>query len=263
MDAFLKEFVIAINYYGESFKFVDKRKLYHLLFTPSILNLFIAITVGYYAWLVASGIIMFLFYNFDINVKEGIVNKILELVALLFIRGMVLIVFLKLYRYLVLLLLSPLMLLISLKMHSIVTGHPIVFNGRESIHAIIRLYLKIFKNLFYEIVLSITVIALSILIIWISPLLPFILLIIESYFFSNSLLEFRNIAFRIDIDESEKLIGAHPGLILGNGIVFNIILLVPIFGVLIAPLWALISAGLAFDHIENKHYYAYTVHQSI
>ena len=109
-----------------------------------------------------------------------------------------------------------------------------------------------FRNFIIEAALSTLIIIISFIIAWIIPLAPILILLLESWYVGYSFADYRNEHFEMSKKESRKLMWEYPGLVLGNGLCFNILLLIPIIGILIAPVFALISSGLSINHLEKR-----------
>jgi CysZ protein len=109
-----------------------------------------------------------------------------------------------------------------------------------------------FKNFFIELFITIGILIFSLLIGWLLPIAPLAILVIESYFFGYAMIDYRNEYYDIPRSESHEMITDHPGLAIGNGLFFNLSLLVPLLGILFAPVIALIAAGLTVNYVEKR-----------
>ena len=89
---------------------------------------------------------------------------------------------------------------------------------------------------------------------WILPLTPIAILLLESYFVGFSMADYRNEYLGINSADSKKLINSYPGLVIGNGLIFNILILFPLLGVLFTPALALIASGLSINYLEKRKY---------
>lgn len=260
---FFRELITGIRYYLSSLKFIDRHRIIHVIFLPSVISLLIAILVGWWAWETSSELVNYFIVNFHIRPEKGLTNFVVEVLFLMLLRGVVLISFLKVYRYLVLFILSPYLLLVSARVQSEVYEKSIVLSKIRFFRSLKKIYFLTFRNLLIEASLTAVVIMIAIFITWIAPLIPFVLLLVESYFYGYSNLYFRQVLNDQNFRSGLHRINKHSGLIMGNGIAFNILLLVPLVGVLLAPVWSMIAAGLALNQVENKHNYVHNVPQSV
>ena len=75
--------------------------------------------------------------------------------------------------------------------------------------------------------------------------------------------DFRNEYMNCSLQESKDIINDRKPLIIGNGILFNISLLIPIFGVLLGPTLSLIAMCLSLNELEpKKNVYVAKIHKS-
>ena len=61
------------------------------------------------------------------------------------------------------------------------------------------------------------------------------------------MIDYFNELQKLSAKESRQMIWAHKGLALGNGAMFNLLLLVPVVGVMTAPLLALTASHIAMQ----------------
>ena len=83
-------------------------------------------------------------------------------------------------------------------------------------------------------------------------LAPFLIYIVESYYFGFAMLDYRNEFMLISAKKSRILINQHKGLVLGIGSMFNFMLFVPFLGVLVAPVLSVVAGGLAFNEVDDR-----------
>jgi CysZ protein len=107
-------------------------------------------------------------------------------------------------------------------------------------------------NFIRDLLMTSLIIILVFILTWLAPLAPFIIFFVESYFFGFAMLDYRNQYLNMSVKESQKVIRKNMGLAIGNGICFNMILLLPVLGVMLGPALALIAAGLSIDEVDNK-----------
>ncbi len=254
---------LGISSYVRAFRILDKYKLWSILILPSILSLGIAIVVVVLAWITSDDIVIYVtnhysFFEYDPNMG----NMITFIISLL-IRGMVLFFYIKLYRYLVLIILSPVFVNIARLLHKNIDGATEKMNIWSYCFCSFRGIRIALRNFFLELFFTALLLFLSIIIIWILPVIPAIILMIESYFFGMVLMDYAYEMNGFNIIESRKLIRKHAGIAIGNGIVFNLIILIPVIGVMIGPVLAQIAARIAIDEMKNVKFYVNPIHKPI
>ena len=159
--------------------------------------------------------------------------------------------------YLVLIVMSPILSILSEKVDKILTNKIYPFSAEQTMRDVVRGVILALRNLFIEllIIFSLFMIGLLPIIGWLSSLLsPFILFIVSSYFYGFSFLDYSNERNKRNIKQSVILIKQHKGMAIGNGLIFSIVLLIPIIGTFLAGFVAVISvvaATISMNRINN------------
>ena len=249
---FLHQLKISFLFYWRAFRFIDSNDLWKLLVIPAIINLIIAFLTVLFAIKTSGIIVQYVFSHFSFSTTDNSVNIFIEGLLLIFIRAAVFFFYLKVYRYLALIFLAPLLAFISSRVQTIDTGHSDRLCTSKYLLNCSRGIKIALRNFVIEILLSTVVIIVFLLITWIIPLAPVVILLLESYFMGYSMADYRNEFFRISSRDSRKLINNYLGLVLGNGLFFNIFLLIPLLGVLFAPTFALVASGLSINFLEKR-----------
>ena len=108
------------------------------------------------------------------------------------------------------------------------------------------------RNFALDILVTLALLLISILILWILPLIPILILIVESYFFAMVLMDYR---FEMDgtrINESIRKCRNLPGIPIGIGLIFNLTLLIPLLGVIFGPIIAFLAAQESINGLEKS-----------
>ncbi len=219
---------------------------------PAIINFITAILIVIFA-IKTSGIIIDDFLqNFETASSDKTMHSFIEGLLLLVIRASVFFLYLKVYRYIALISLAPLFAFISSKVQTIDTGTIAIPCTSKYLLNCTRGIRIALRNFVLEVLLTILVLVIFFLITWILPLAPIAILILESYFMGYAMADYRNEHFNLSIKESRKVINGYLGLVLGNGLFFNIIILIPLLGVLFAPVLALVASGLSLNYVEKR-----------
>ena len=249
---FLNELQLSFRFYSRALRFVEEHGLWSVFLLPALLQLIAAIAVAYAAWSTSGYLVDWVFIQIQGADDTNSFGSVLKGILLIIIHGSVIFLYIKAFRYIVLILYAPIMVRISNKVQSAATGRePGACSGRYW-YGCSRGARIASKNLVLELLVTLGIAFLTMLIIWIAPLAPLFILIAESYFFGYSIIDYRNEYFEMSRAESRQLISEHPGLVLGNGILFNVLLLIPLFGVLFAPPLALIAGGLSMNYLEKR-----------
>jgi len=261
---FLREILIAFRFYFEAWKFIDKYNFWRHLIVPAISSAIIFSFTIWLAWSTADELLHFAIVKFNLGEPYLYIGAVLEFLIMLMIRGMVFFLYLKVYRYLVLLLLAPEFSFLTGLIQKNATNARHHFHLKRYMHDVWRGIRLASQNFALEIAFTLLAIIAAILVTWIVPFLPMIILLIESYFFGYTMADYRNEYFDHDRKESHQIINEHPGLAIGNGLFFNVILLIPVIGVLFAPVFALTAMGLSVNHIvQHGKFYSSPVRHAL
>jgi len=249
---FLHQIKTSIRFYGRAFRFLDNHNLWHLLILPAIINIIISVVIVIVAIRTSGYIVDLFFENLTPASKDQEVLSLVHGLMMVIIRATVFFLYLKIYRYIILISMAPIFASISSKVQIISTGHKRKSCTRMYLMDCTRGMQIAFRNFLIEAILSSFIILIAFVIAWIIPLAPLMILVLESWYVGYSFADYRNEHFEMSKKESRKLIWEYPGLVLGNGLCFNILLLIPIIGVLTAPVFGLIASGLSINHLEKR-----------
>lgn len=250
--SFYRELVKAVKFYGHAFRFIDKKRLYPYILYPALINLIAASFVTYLAWL-TSGYLSKAFF-LKINLAQDFTgfNHFLEIVIGLLFKGAIFFFYLKIYRYILLIFFAPVYAFVTEMVLCKLTHINHKFHTKHFTLTIWRAVRMGIRNFLLEILFSLCILIFTITITWLLPLAPILLFLVESFFFSASIADLRNSYARMEEKESNEFITHHAGLILGNGIVFNVLMLIPLLGILFAPILALIASIISLETIDKK-----------
>jgi CysZ protein len=249
---FLHQVNTSWLFYYRAYRFLENNNLWRVLIVPAIVNLLISAMVVIVAIKTSGVIVGFFFANVRLASQDSDLLSFIHGVMLVVVRGMVFFLYLKIYRYLILLFMAPVFARISYKVQSIVSGNANKAQASAYLHNCMRGIRIALINLFIEVVLSSIIILISFIISWLIPLAPLLILIIESWFMGYAFADYRNAQCGMDVQDSRRQIRSYTGLVVGNGLIFNIFILIPIVGVLLAPMFALIASGLSINHLEKR-----------
>ena len=258
-----EQLFLAGKSYGQAIRLIDKYKLWSLLILPAILSLIIAIIVGGLAWMTSRDVLAFIINKYSFNSFDVKMGRVLEFTISIIIRLVILFFYLKIFRYLILIFLSPVFVNISNVLQSAVHRDNQKADIWSYCYCSFRGVKMAIRNFIYEILLTFALIFISLVIFWILPLIPILFLIIESYFIGMTLMDYKFKQNDIGQKEGINITRKHSGLAITNGLVFNLIILVPIIGVIVGPVWAFVASWEATDHIKYLDVNGNTINKSV
>lgn len=258
-----EQLFLAFKSYGQAFRILDKYKLWSILIFPALLSLAIAILIAVLAWATSGDIVIYITRKYSFKDYDSKIGNLIEMMISFLIRGITLFMYLKIYRYLVLVVLSPIFVNISSLLHRKVDGSTEKPDLWTYCFCSFRGIKLAIRNFIFEILLTFVLLFLAVLVIWIFPIIPALIFIIESYFYGMVMMDYRLEMDGISLKDSIQKIRENAGLATGNGILFNLIILFPVFGVIIGPTIALVAAKTAIDEQQKSKFYVNPIHKPI
>ena len=210
--------------------------MYYFSNTSSEFIEWIALKTGLKSWLDKedSGLLGFLF------TMGGLIAW---LVLMLF--------YFSLFKYLFLIIGSPLFSYLSEKTESIIEGKDYPFSLKQLGKDMVRGIRLAGRNGLWQTVYTISIVILSLipLVGWLTPVMA---IIIECYYYGFSMLDYSMERHKKSPSESIFFISGHKGLAIGNGVVFYMMHLVPFLGWILAPTYAVVAATLSIYPLKQQ-----------
>jgi CysZ protein len=157
----------------------------------------------------------------------------------------------SLFKYIFLILGSPVFAYLSEKTEAIMEGKDFPFSFAQLLKDIARGVKLAIRNTLWQTVYAVSLLILSFFPIvgWITPVIA---LSIECYYYGFSMLDYSCERHKLSPAESIAFIGRHKGLAVGNGMVFYLMHFVPIVGWVLAPAYAVIAATISIYHQKDN-----------
>jgi CysZ protein len=251
----LKEIIISIQAYAYAYRFIIKHRLWKWIFIPGLIYtaLFCA---GIYLFAVSShSAIDFMLQKSGVaEWMEKMQNSWLSFLLIfgqIILNLILLLFYFSLFKYLFLIIGSPLFAYLSEKTESIIEGKDFPFSFKQLMKDILRGIRLALRNMLWQTVYTVSVLILSFIPVigWITPLLA---LLVECYYLGFSMLDYSCERNKLSTSQSIGFIGRHKGLAIGNGIIFYLMHLVPILGWLFAPSFAVIAATISLYKAKTE-----------
>ena len=252
----LKEIIISLQAYAHAHRFIRAHKLWKWILIPGLIYSLLFIGGIYLFWTSSNTAIEFVMLK--TGVKGWLESKQDSWISFLFIVGQIilrlllLLFYFSLFKFLFLIVGSPLFAYLSEKTESIIQEKDFPFSFSQLFKDIIRGISIALRNLLWQsvYVLAILIVSFIPIIGWIAPLMA---LMIECYYFGFSMLDYSSERNKLSATQSIEFIGNHKGLAIGNGIVFYLMHLVPIVGWVLAPGYAVIAATISLVNARKQH----------
>ena len=250
----LKEIIIAIQAYYKAHQFIVKNKLWKWIIIPGVIYAFLFI-IGFRLFWNSSGQVIDSFFSIT-GLKSIMVKEQDGWLRFLFIFGQLILqlimifFYFSLFKYLFLIIGSPVFAYLSQKTESILKGTNYPFDLKQFIADVTRGIGIALRNALWQTVYTISILLLAFipLIGWATPVLA---LFVECYYFGFSMLDYSSERNNQSVSQSIDFIGRHKGVAIGNGMVFYLMHGLPGLGWILAPSYAIIAATLSL-HVEEK-----------
>jgi CysZ protein len=250
----LKEIIIAVQSYYKAHYFIREHKLWKWIIIPGIIYTILFIISMYFFGRTANTFIEWL--SLKTGLKTWLDKNGTGLLGFLFtFAGIILwliqmLFYFSLFKYVWLILGSPVYAYLSERTGSIIENATFNFNSKQFVKDILRGIWIAIRNSLWQSVYMISIILLSLIPVvgWLTPLLA---LLIECYYYGFSMLDYSFERKKFTAADSIYFIGNHKGLAIGNGAVFYVMHIFPVIGWVLAPAYAVVAATLSLHDIKD------------
>jgi len=218
--------------------FISKHRLYSYFLISGIISLIIGGAIVGVAYFFSDNLGALLFQLYPFESGSEYVLKILNAAAF----GLVLILGFIVYKYLLLICISPFMAPLSAKVESIITGESTSskFSLRQTSYEIIRGIRLSIRNLIRELGVTFILILIGLIPIFTVFITP-LLFLVQSYYAGFANFDYY-LERRANLKQSIMYVKQNRGLAIGNGAGFILLLLIPVLGLFLAPVMATVAA---------------------
>ncbi len=250
----LKELIISIQSFFEAHRFINKHKLWKWIMVPGLIYCILFMAGIYLFWESRNTVIDF--FLKQTGTKAWLDKMEDTWLSYFFIVGQIilwlvfLLFYFSLFKFIFLIVGSPVFAYLSEKTESIIEGKEFPFSFTQLLRDIARGIKIALRNLLWQTVYVISILILSFLPVfgWMAPLIA---LLVEFYYFGFSMLDYSSERNKLSSVQSIDFIGRHKGLAIGNGMIFYMMHLLPFFGWVLAPSYAVIAATLSLHHAKK------------
>ena len=247
----LKEIVIAVQSYIKAHQFISKHQLWKWIVLPGILYMILFCFGIYFFWQSADRAVTYL--SDLIEIDKWLHRQHSAALSFLFVMGgimvrLILVLFyFSLFKYMFLIIGSPLFAYLSEKTESIIAGHDLPFDLKQMLRDMTRGIRLALRNCLWQTVYTVSILLLSFipLVGWITPVISGL---VECYYYGFSMLDYSCQRHKLSPAESVAFIGKRRGLAMGNGLVFYLMHFLPFIGWVLAPSYAVVAATISLYH---------------
>jgi CysZ protein len=240
--------ITAIAGYGQAHRFISRHRLWKWIFIPGLLYTLLFCAGIYFFWTSSNAAIDWMLLKTGVKGWMDKMNQ--SWLRFLFIFGQIILhlvfmmFYFSLFKFLFLIVGSPLFAYLSEKTEAILEGKEFPFSFLQLMKDILRGIRIALRNMLWQTVYTVSILILSFIPVigWITPVIG---LLIECYYFGFSMLDYSCERHKLSTSQSIAFIGRHKGLAIGNGMVFYGMHLIPVLGWLLAPSYAVVAATLS------------------
>jgi CysZ protein len=244
----LKEIVIAIQSYVEAHQFIVRYRLWKWILIPGLIYAILFTISMYFFGKTATAVIDYLthttgldawmqrFQNSWLGFLFTFAGIMLWLIQMIF--------YFSLFKYIFLIIGSPVWAYLSEKTEAIKEGRDFPFSISQLMKDAVRGIKLALRNTLWQSVYMITILILSFLPVigWVAPLIA---IMVECYYYGFSMLDYSFERQKLSPDASMRFVANHKGLAIGNGLVFYLMHGLLLVGWVLAPAYAVIAATLS------------------
>ena len=260
---FIKELVSGFLSYKKAIDFIIRNKL-GIYYLAPLLVAILFIIVSFFGISIFTDWLDSLYQQwFGITVKDTSFDLIKEYKEFFSGAGKVLFTILlkilmfflvfRVNKYVTLIILSPVLAYLSERVDIILSGNEYPFNAAQFLKDVWRGVFIALRNMTIEFAWVIGLWAATFFIPLLLPFTAIILFFVSAYYYGFSMMDYSNERKRLSIRESIHYIGKRKGLSLGNGIIYQLVISIPFFGAIVAPITAVVAATISIYEWDMEH----------
>ena len=246
--------IIAIQAYFQAHRFIQKHKLWKWILIPGILYTTLFILGMYFFSHTSSNFIEWIILQTGLKSWLDKINN--SFLGFLFTMGSLLLwlilmlFYFSLFKYIFLIVGSPLFAYLSERTEAIIDGKDFPFSFLQLVKDMKRGVVIAARNSLWQTVYTLSILLLSLIPLagWLTPVLA---VLVECYYYGFSMLDYSMERHKRTPAESIFFIGTHKGLAVGNGLVFYMMHLIPIVGWIFAPAYSVVAATLSIYPLKQ------------
>lgn len=168
----------------------------------------------------------------------------------LILRIVLVFFYFSLFKYLFLIIGSPIFAYLSEKTESILEGVDFPFNLQQLLTDVWRGVRLALRNTLWQSVYVLSLLLLSFLPVvgWITPIIA---LLTECFYYGSSMMDYSLERHKLSYSQSVEYISRHKGIAIGNGLMFYLMHGFIVIGWVLAPAYAVVAATLSLHKVKT------------
>ena len=249
----LKEIIIAFQSYVKAHHFISKHKIWKWILIPGILYTILFCVGFYFFWesaaIAVGDLSKFLHADRFLQHRQSATLSFFFVMGGMMVHLTLVFFYFSLFKYLFLILGSPLFAYLSQLTEALINGAKDDFHlDRALLFRDMRRGIRVaLRNVTWQTVYTVCILIVSFIPIigWITPVIS---TFVECYYYGFSMLDYSCRRHKLSQPAALAYISQHKGLAIGNGIIFYGMHFVPILGWVLAPAYAVIAATISLYH---------------
>ena len=247
----LKEIVIAFQSWSDAYEFIREHRFWKWIIVPGIIYtaLFIAGMIVF--WQSANNVVSWV--SLQLRIELWLQEQSSEWLSFFFVmagmmlRLIIVLFYFSLFKYLILIIGSPVFAYLSEKTEALIENKEHSFNWAELRKDCSRSIILALRNCGWQIVYLFALLLLSLIPVigWVTPVIA---LVMECYYYGFSMVDYSLARSGVASSQSVSFIGRHKGLAIANGFLFYVMHLL----IVLAPAYAIIAATLTVHKVKNN-----------
>ncbi|RMG80349.1 MAG: hypothetical protein D6707_06550 [Bacteroidetes bacterium] len=237
-------FLWGLKFYPEAVGFIFKNRLAKFFIFPVLLNIVYYFSVGVLISKFTHYIMNYIDMEFIQSVEAEWIKSVLEIGVAIALHILLWMLSIFIGGQVVLAMMSPVLAYLSEKTEQILKGTDYPFNLKQFLKDVLRGIGIALYNLYKEIVYMIVVFIVSFIPVigFLSPVFGFI---ISAYFFGFSFVDYVNERKKLSVKQSIKVSDSIKGLVVAHGVLFALMMMIPVIGSTLAGFISIISTVAA------------------
>lgn len=246
----LKEFVIAFQSWSEAHRFIQTHRPFKWTIIPGIIYSLFFIVGMYFFWQLSDNVVSWI--SDQLRIEPWLEKERSQWLGFFFVMAgimlrLIMVLFnFSLFKYIILIIGSPVFVYLSEKTEAIIEEKEHSFNWPELKKDASRGIKLALRNAGWQSIYLAVLFLLSLipLIGWITPVIA---LFMECYYFGFSMLDYSFARNNFTPAQSAAFISKHKGLAIGNGLLFYVMHI----AIVLAPPYAVVAATLSVQKVKN------------
>lgn len=243
MPPIFKSLQRAAESYGSAWPMLWQKEYRAYRWAPLFIQLLLLVATVWLAMQYATPLTNYLLSTLDINPAPEW-SWVQQVLAWL-LRIMFFLAYFSVLKYITLIAMTPFLTVLSERVEYRLSGKSYPFSAAQVVKDVGRAVVINTYNLAAEMLLTVALFAFTLIPV-VGWLAPFLILLVQSYFFGFSLLDFNAERWRMSFKDTRRWMWRHKVYVTSHGLIFHFLFLIPVLGWIYAPVWSTMAGTKGF-----------------